>query len=379
MQRYDVLIVGGGPAGSSCAWALRRGGARVLVVDRARFPRDKICAGWITPVVLRALSLAPAEYAAAGLTLQEIRAFRTGVIDGPQIETRYDAVISYAIRRCEFDRFLLVRSGASVRESTPLSSLERTARGFVVNGAFEAPLLVGAGGHFCPVARYLGRGHRAGGLVVAQEAEVPLSRSDRCTVAGTAPELFFCHDLDGYGWSVRKGAYLNVGIGRRNPADFPAHARAFSAWLVKTGRAPASAARAKWRGHAYLLAGAATRTPIDDGILLVGDAAGLAYPESGEGIRPAVESGLAAARTVLDAAGRYSAGDLAPYAEWVRNTCPARQGTPALLRPIVPALGRALLRSRAFTRSVVIDRWFLRGEADDTDAPPRAWSAPAAS
>ena len=49
MHSCDVLIVGGGPAGSACAWKLARSGFDVAILDRARFPRDKVCGGWITP------------------------------------------------------------------------------------------------------------------------------------------------------------------------------------------------------------------------------------------------------------------------------------------------------------------------------------------
>ena len=52
MNRCDVLIVGGGPAGSSCAWKLRQAGLDVTVMDRAMFPRNKVCGGWITPQVI---------------------------------------------------------------------------------------------------------------------------------------------------------------------------------------------------------------------------------------------------------------------------------------------------------------------------------------
>ena len=52
MDACEVLIVGGGPAGSACAWALRNRGCDVVVMDKATFPRDKVCAGWITPAVL---------------------------------------------------------------------------------------------------------------------------------------------------------------------------------------------------------------------------------------------------------------------------------------------------------------------------------------
>ena len=62
MERAEVLIVGGGPAGSACATALVAAGCSVLVVDQQRFPRDKPCAGWITPEVVERLGLRLDEY-----------------------------------------------------------------------------------------------------------------------------------------------------------------------------------------------------------------------------------------------------------------------------------------------------------------------------
>ena len=79
MVRCDALIVGGGPAGSTCARVLHHAGWNVLVIDRARFPRDKVCAGWVTPGVFRLLELDPEEYRATGLTIQTITGFRTSV------------------------------------------------------------------------------------------------------------------------------------------------------------------------------------------------------------------------------------------------------------------------------------------------------------
>src|SRR5919199_15055 len=100
MRACDVLIIGGGPGGSSCARVLSAGGAHVIVLDRARFPRDKLCAGWVTPPVFDALQLSAHEYAATGSVLQEIRGFRTGLIGERPIDTQYDDVVSYGVRRC---------------------------------------------------------------------------------------------------------------------------------------------------------------------------------------------------------------------------------------------------------------------------------------
>ncbi len=194
--------------------------------------------------------------------------------------------------------------------------------------------------------------------VVAKEAEFPLD-GRRTNVASGVPELFFCRDLEGYAWCVRKGDYLNVGIGRRESQDFNDHVKQFATFLERSG-ALSDAADLKWRGHAYLASGTGARPVIDEGMLLIGDAAGLAYPESGEGIRPAIESGRLAARTLAAAAGRTSRGDLQPYADELRRLYPPASHTLGPLRSAVAAMGRLLLGSPAFTRHVVLDRWFLR-------------------
>ena len=61
MDYYDLIIVGGGPAGSTLAWALQQTGKRILLIDKSFFPRDKSCAGWVTPAVFDALQIYPAE------------------------------------------------------------------------------------------------------------------------------------------------------------------------------------------------------------------------------------------------------------------------------------------------------------------------------
>jgi geranylgeranyl reductase family protein len=359
MTRVDAVIVGGGPAGSTCAGALRRSGWNVLVVDRARFPRDKVCAGWLTPHVFAALDLSPSEYRAAGLTLQPISAFRTGVIGSSMVETRYAHVVSYGILRREFDHFLLRRADVRVLDNTPVETLRRTDATWIVNDAVEAPVLIGAGGHFCPVARHL-RGGRADAArpIVAKEAEFPSAKYASGAAAGP-PSLYFCRDLDGYGWCVPKGDYVNVGIGRRDSRDFSTHVRDFIA-LLEAHHIHAGDAAVRWHGHAYFASGTGPRPLVDRGVLLIGDAAGLAFPESGEGIRPAIESGLLAAQTLIAARGRHGIEDLLPYGEAVRSSHPPAPRATAGARAVSTMAGRFLLRSPGFTRHVLLQRWFLR-------------------
>lgn len=357
MTRCDALIVGGGPAGSTCARLLRLAGWNVVVADRARFPRDKVCAGWLTPEVFPLLDLTPDEYRATGLTLQAFKGFRTGVIGNARmIDTRYAQTVSYAIRRCEFDDFLLRRANVPV-EQLNVTSIERTASGWIVNDTIEARVLIGAGGHFCPVSRHLRGGRDTAQPVVAKEAEFLLN-GRTTTVAEETPELFFCRDLEGYAWVVRKGQYLNVGIGRRDKDDFGEHLEAFTRYLEGTGTV-SDASTLKFHGHAYLAEGTGPRPIVEDGVMLIGDAVGLAYPESGEGIKPAIESGRLAAETLIAARG-YTRRELEPYEAALRRSHPAAPHNPGPLHGVATAIGRALLGSKLFTRHVVVDRWFLR-------------------
>lgn len=361
MTAADVLIVGGGPAGSSCARALVGAGYDVIVLDRARFPRDKTCAGWITPAVVDLLDLSLDDYR-QGRVCQPLAAFRTCRMGGPVVETRFGTPVSYGICRVEFDHYLLQRSGARVVDGTPVTSLRRAGGRWIVNDAFEAPMLVGAGGHFCPVARQLGLpAHEV--AVVAQEIEFHMTPAQQqaCRVRPDTPELYICRDLKGYGWVLRKGEVLNVGLGRHDEHELPKHVRAFAAEMVASGAVPADLPR-RWKGHAYVLRDRSARRLVADGVLLAGDAAGLAHAVSGEGIRPAIESGLLAAEAIREAAGRYDRDRLQPYAARLHARLPRARhaGLAALPATLVSAILGRLLETSWFTRRVLLERWFLQ-------------------
>jgi len=365
MDFYDVLIVGGGPAGSSCAWRLQDSGLDVAVLDKQIFPRHKVCGGWITPAVLTELEIDAAEYG-RGRVLQPIASFRTGSIGGSSIETVYDTPVSYGIRRCEFDDYLLRRSGARLLLGAPLTTLKRRGERWIVNGKLEARMVVGAGGHFCPVARLIGAKKTQEKAVVAQEAEFEMDSGQLagCRVRGETPELYFCSDMKGYGWCFRKGNFLNVGLGRMDHHRLGEHVSGFVRFLKSAGRLSFDIPSAML-GHAYLLFGSATRDFARDGLLLIGDSAGLAYEQSGEGIRPAIESGLFAADTILAAEGKYTRERLEAYRGLLaqRFGTSGRDWTSAVGRHLpdswIASLGRLLLRNRWFTQKVVLDRWFL--------------------
>ncbi len=373
MTRCDVLIVGGGPAGSTCATRLRQRGLNVLLIDRKTFPRDKTCAGWVTPQVLQVIGVDPSTYAQEDIdgcgprTIQPITGFRTGLIGGHSIETNYDQPVSFGIRRCEFDAYLLQRSGVPTRLGTPFRGMQRTGAEWIVNGEIAARLVIGAGGHFCPIARELGARTIPGASVVAaQEIEYEAAEGDLAegSARGEIPELYFCPDLKGYAWCFRKGRYLNIGLGRVDASRISEHVSSFSEFLRDRGSIRGEIP-ARFHGHAYQLYERVEPRLVDDGVMLIGDAAGLAYPQSGEGIRPAVESALMGADVIAAAEGRFNRDRLQPYVDAVRDRFGSpRKRTAADWLPAswLRLVAARLLVSRSFARNVVIDRWFLHAQ-----------------
>lgn len=375
MEHFDVLVVGGGPAGSSLAWFLSGSGLSIAIMDKQDFPRQKVCAGWVTPAVMQELGIDLEDYA-KGRVLQEIHGFRIGQLGQKQVPSRYPgAPVSYGIRRIEFDDYLLRRCGAELRLQQPFRTMEQTGGGWCVNDSLEAKLVVGAGGHFCPVARAIGSKGPGELAVAAQEIEFEMNAEQKaaCTVAKDVPELFFTPDLKGYGWVFRKGDYLNIGLGREDKRKLSSHVTAFCRFLKQQGKIPDDTPE-KMQGHAYLLYHHALRDMVGDRVLLVGDSAGLAHPKSGEGIRPAVESAMLAAGVIRQCNGAYHERNLHAYQLLMEQRFGVRRPGPDLVERLPASFKQAvasrLMKTRWFTRKVVTDRWFLQSRLPPLTAQP---------
>ncbi|MEQ9562592.1 MAG: FAD-dependent oxidoreductase, partial [Woeseiaceae bacterium] len=128
-EPVDVVVVGGGPAGSTCARELVSAGREVIVLDRATFPRTKLCAGWVTPEALSDLELDPSDYPHRFLTFEKL-----------QLHWKWlgisHASRQHSIRRFEFDDFLLRRSGARVVRHK-VRNIRLDGDGFIIDDAFR--------------------------------------------------------------------------------------------------------------------------------------------------------------------------------------------------------------------------------------------------
>lgn len=373
MQPYDILIVGGGPAGSTLAYCLRDSGLKIGILDKQSFPRQKVCAGWVTPEVMRILNIDLEDYAQKRV-LQAINGFKISQLQQKQIESIYPGdPVSYGIRRIEFDQYLLQRCEASVLPPQACKLIKKTDDGWLINDAIQTKLLVGAGGHYCPVARAIGSKQTGELAVVAQEAEFLMSAEQKqnCSIQPQVPELFFTPDLKGYGWVFRKGDYLNIGLGREDKHKLPGHVKSFCEYLAKLGKIPDDIS-AHYDGHAYLLYHHAERKLIKEDALLIGDSAGLAYPQSGEGIRPAVESAILAANVIRDCAGDYSLANLQAYNSTMEQRFGKRQAGPSLMERLPTwmkkTLASQLMKTRWFTKNIVTDKWFLQSHQEPMPA-----------
>ena len=313
MEQFDAIVVGAGPGGSTTAYRLAAAGRSVLLLDRAEFPRDKPCGGGLT---LRAVKLLPFSVEPVVEARVEAMRFRVGFRSAFERQCRGPVVLM--TQRKRLDHFLVQQAqaaGADFRQTAKVTAIEPDDDGVTVRwagGEARAAVLVGADGCNGVVPKLLGLGgdYTHG---VALEANVPYAGDEEARYRGAAV-IELGTVPGGYGWVFPKGDHFNVGVGgweeegprlREHLADLcRAHA-------VESGRL------ADTRG--YRLPLRRPDSPLVRGrALLVGDAAGVVDPLTGDGMYEAIVTGKLAAEAIVDVLEGRTA-DLEPYAVAVRR------------------------------------------------------------
>jgi geranylgeranyl reductase family protein len=325
-----VAIVGAGPAGSSAATFLARQGARVTLLERHRFPRDKICGDGCTPRtlwMLERLGVGELPDTEAAPVDSVFSVSPGGVVLEADIPPRLFGGRSCVIPRQVLDERLVrhaVRAGAELREGVRVEGLERDDTGIHLRcrggESLRADVVLGCDGSPSVVRRALGAPdfpEREGAFAVrAYYEDVRLSHP-RSLAFFWAEEL-----LPAYGWIFPlPGGRANVGLGLRED-QLTASGRKLPELMERFCASPHVAAElagarrvGKVKGH-HIPFGSFARHTLFDRALLLGDAAGFVNPLTGEGIEFALESGAFAAEAVAEAAaqGDFTTRGLGGYA-----------------------------------------------------------------
>ena len=290
MERFDVAVVGAGPAGSTAAYRLARAHARVLLVDKVPFPRDKPCGGGLTMRAVRQLPF-PAE----AVVEDRITRVRCRLRYGPTMERASPRVLCLMTQRRRLDAFLVEQAaaaGVEFRDGVNVS-VESDTELRVDGERIEVEAIIGADGANGTTARSLGLG---GAIVngVALEGNLPYESlpADRwqgmlVLELGTVP--------GGYGWIFPKADHVNIGVGGSGHEG--PHLRRHLRVLCEQYGVELSQL-SDVRGHRLPMRRPGTVLARGRG-LVVGDAAGALDPVSGDGIYEAlVTARLAAEHTI---------------------------------------------------------------------------------
>jgi menaquinone-9 beta-reductase len=366
----DVVIVGAGPAGSACAILLAEGGRSVLLLDKATFPRPRVCGEYLSPEAGRILDRLGVlkEVEAAGA--QTLRGMRIVAPDGTVLDGVFPTTGRWrgycdhalAIQRESFDRLLVERARSlpiDVRERHRVSGLlldgRRVAgvRGETPDGrSFQvsSPLVVGADGRTSVVARTLGllRPHRLRRLALVQDVGGLTGMADRGEIYVDPPDYSILNP-------VAPGV---VNLSLVVPL---AHAKPYAGRLDVFFHARLRQLRHLWprlggmepRGELAAMGPLAyrVRRPLHDGVLLVGDAAGFYDPFTGEGLYTALRSAELLAETAdrALAAGDVSRARLSGYDEARRIAFGAKERVTHMVQFLLGRRWRANFAARALT------------------------------
>jgi geranylgeranyl reductase family protein len=331
MTDYDVIVAGGGPSGSTTARKACQAGLSVLVLDEAKFPRPKPCAGGIPFRVTELL-----DFDISSVVHRKISGF--SLFTPP--DNRIDCIPEersrpgYMVMREDFDNLLLQKAaeaGAEVRDGVGVLDISETSNEIVIvtteGDTQRSKYLVGADGINSTVAKDMRfySGWRGDTAMVAIEIEAEVGENKVREICGEPSgydaDLFFLNFGDvpyGYIWCFPKKSVLSLGICCRQ--DMATNIRSvFNTWFEKF--------KEKYGLEPMIVSDTSARFPIKitsplakGRVLLVGDAAGFVDAFTGEGIAHAIHSGILAAKALKKAVGGNNPHHLTDYEKECKKT-----------------------------------------------------------
>lgn len=358
MKHFDVAIIGAGPAGSSAAIQLATKGYSVALLDKEQFPREKLCGDFLNPVNWPLLRELKVERAVLARPHEKVSIFRFTSFSGEEAEIplpagRDGAVVGLGLRRFDLDHVLLERAnslGVTVLDGWKPKELERQPDGWRLKAdksLLGARVLIGADGRNSWVAHHLGLADPAAMQGRSVGFQFRLKCANRSTgkveihlfPGGYAGVVGLAGDTVTLGLAIEKHRLLDG----RPEQSLLESILPQNPWLKEILRS-GSVSEMRSTYPVYF----PPRRAYGDGVLLVGDAARVNEPVTGEGIYFALKSGVFAAKTVDEGfqMSDFSAARLRFYERNCRSAFRARRAINALIRWLIyrPALLSRVIR-----------------------------------
>ena len=326
---YDLTVVGGGPAGATCARIAARAGLDVLLLEKAYHPREKPCGGAVGPQGIKELDM--------NLSSVVERTFNSAVVHTPSgnsVRLTSKDLTGYIVTRNKFDEYLVQQAqdaGANVIQGVEVVGMEQLrsgVRALVLGDSYKSHILVGADGVNGVIAKDLGIRTKwaPDEIAVCMTATASTSTKDIESVmmrnernSAPAIELYFGLMPWGYGWCFPKENCFNIGVGCRvdKQENLQKVWEIFISKMKKEKDLEFEVSKSV--SYRIPLGGKQSRV-IGRRCMLVGDAAGLVSPLTGEGISYAIQSGKLAAKVAINAVNNKSPLHVVEYDKQLKST-----------------------------------------------------------
>jgi len=313
MKKYDVVIAGAGPGGSTAAYNLSKAGLDICLLDKANFPRFKACGGGLCPHISK-FSYIDNEF----LKISS----KSSTIYGPSLKYSMNyspkRSLFYQINRNSFDHHLCLKAqeyGTDFLQKQYVKSIEKHDSNMIVktkNSSYSCKLVIGATGVYGPIAKYLRKVENLpirwnpSEIAFCLLTEIPMKEHelvDRFSEDRTVILFFLDKIKGGYGWVFPKKSSVNIGMGTLlnifKLVDPISSFKEFIKQLISLGYLSKNLPSYKIHGGILPCKGPIPKN-VTNNVILIGDSAGFVSPLTGEGIFFAMDSGKIASEVIIE-------------------------------------------------------------------------------